>query len=95
MNKRNVIKGVVGMGVSISVGAVTSNAVKKLNVVGSCPINKVAIGVGAFVLSTVVSDIAVEHFDKKIDDIFDRIDLMKAQMEELHKEMDNAEEAGS
>lgn len=69
MNKKNIAKGIVGTVASVGVGAVVGNAIKSTTPVDITTINKVMVGAGAFVLTSLVGDVASKYTGAKIDEI--------------------------
>ena len=74
MSKIEVFKAGTKFVVSVGVGAIISNAVAFTTpVIAVGVLKKAAIGVGSFVLSSMVSDKATEYTDEKIDEFLDEI----------------------
>ena len=76
MTKLEIAKKVVGIVVSIGVGAIVSNAVKSNTPDSVGALKKVCIGVGAFVIGSMLSDIAVKHMDQTIDNTVKEVKKM-------------------
>lgn len=68
MSKLDILKGGIELLVSIGVGAIVGNAIKITADNDATKFKKVAIGVGAFVLSSMVTDAAVKYTNTRIDE---------------------------
>ena len=69
MDKKEIIKTVGGIVVSVGVGGIVGNIVKATTPASVGLIKKVCIGVGTVVLSNMATDKAVEYSTGKMDDI--------------------------
>lgn len=67
MKKLELIKTGVSIIVSVGVGAIVSNTIKSTTPDTAGTIKKVCIGIGGFVLSSMLTDEATKYTDKKID----------------------------
>lgn len=89
MSKVDVFKGATKFVVSIGVGAIVTNAVTFTTPVLAVGVmKKAAIGVGSFVLGSMLSEKAGEYTDQKIDDALEEI--KKQLSEEDQKEVKKA-----
>lgn len=87
MTKLEVVKGATKFVVSVGVGAIVSNAVAFTTpVLAVGVLKKAAIGVGSFVLSSMLSDKAGEYTDQKIDEFVD--EMKKLGNDEDSKEVE-------
>lgn len=87
MSKIDIIKGATKFVVSVGVGSIVSNAVAFTTPVMAVGVlKKAAIGVGSFVLSSMLSDKAGEYTDEKIDEIVEEV--RKLGEEESQKEVE-------
>jgi hypothetical protein len=73
MNPLSLIKTAVEITVSVGVGAVVGNAIKASTPANVLVVKRVAIGVGAFVLSSMVGDMATKYATDTIDDTAGKI----------------------
>lgn len=64
----NLVKPAIELAVSLGVGAVVGNAVKHVTPDSLNIAQKVVMGVGSFVISSAVSDIACKYATDKFDD---------------------------
>ncbi len=78
--KRNTVKNAARFIGSMAVGTLTGLLVKQ-NVVPSSTYEKIAVGIGSFILSDMVSVKAEDHIDTQIDKIFDTVDEVKNNIE--------------
>ena len=62
------VKKVTTIVVSLGVGAIVSNIVKSTTPGSVRLVNKVCIGIGAFILSSMISDQATKYTEQKIDE---------------------------
>jgi chaperone required for assembly of F1-ATPase len=67
MNWLSIGKGALGFVASIGVGNIVSNIVKSTTPANLNTFNKVTIGVGSFVLSSLVAKQVVDHMNSEID----------------------------
>jgi mannitol-specific phosphotransferase system IIBC component len=63
------VKGIAGFVASMSVGAVVSNVIVATTPKNLTTINRIAVGIGGFVLSSMVADAASEYVKNQIDEI--------------------------
>ena len=68
MKKIEMVKAVGGLVISAGVAAIVGNTVKASTPANIGAIKKLCIVVGSFVLSDMISDKAVAHAEKKVDD---------------------------
>lgn len=73
MKKLELIKTGVGIIVSVGVGGIVSNAIKSTTPDTAGTIKKVCIGIGSFVISSMLTDEATKYTDKKIDETVNQI----------------------
>lgn len=86
MSKIEVVKGATKFVVSVGVGAIVTNAVAFTTpVLAVGVLKRAAIGVGSFVLSSMLSDKAGEYTDEKIDEVVEEI--KKLSEEDAQKEV--------
>ena len=86
MNPLSLVKTVVEVVVSVGVGAVVGNAIKASTPTNTHVVKRVAIGVGGFVLSSMVGDLATKYTNETIDDTADKIKKF------MNKETETVEE---
>lgn len=86
MNKREIIKTAATFISSMAVGTLTSMMIKN-NAIPTKLTQKVAVAVGGFVLSDMISAKASEYVEKTIDDGFDMIDNLKKSMQIKHEDI--------
>lgn len=67
MNKVDMIKSVGNFVISVGVGAIVNNAIKHTSPSSVSGIKNLCVGIGAFVLSNMVSDKATTYAEGKID----------------------------
>lgn len=67
MSKVDIFKQVSSIVVSIGVGAIVGNAIKATTPAQINTIKKVCIGIGSFVLTSMVSDAVTKYSEAKID----------------------------
>lgn len=86
MSKIEVFKGATKFVVSIGVGAIVTNAVSFTTpVLAIGMLKRAAIGLGSFVLSSMVSEKATDYTDEKIDEFVE--ELKKLTEEDSQKEV--------
>ncbi len=73
MNPLNLLKAAVEIVVSVGVGAVVGNAIKASTPDSVTTLQKVMIGVGGFVLSGMVGDMATKYTSETIDDTVEKV----------------------
>lgn len=73
MNKLGLLKDVVDLVVSIGVSSVVGNAIKMTTDPESKLPKKIAIGIGGFVLSHMVADMAAKYSGEKIDSMAESV----------------------
>lgn len=84
MNPLSLVKTVVEITVSVGVGAVVGNAIKASTPAGIHVVKRVAIGVGGFVLSSMVGDMATKYATETIDETASKIkNFMKKEKPEI------------
>jgi hypothetical protein len=76
MKKIDIVKRVVGLVVSVGIGAIVTNVVKCTTPGSVGKIIRFCIGVGSFALAGAVSEKAVVYTDKQIDEVIS--DVKKA-----------------
>jgi|WetSurMetagenome_2_1015567.scaffolds.fasta_scaffold488962_1 hypothetical protein len=95
MDKVEILKLVAQFIISSAVGTVIGNAIKMTTPIQITTINKVAVGVGAFVISNVVGDIVADHaiemVEKNVTEIKENFDKLLPKKEELGSEKDTTE----
>lgn len=84
MDKRKVIKAVANFLASAATGTVVAMVLKS-NAIPTNTKEKIAVGIGGFVMSAMISDKAGEYVENQLDDIFEKIDEIKASTEEMSK----------
>jgi hypothetical protein len=89
MNAYPLIKLAADLLVSIGAGAVVSNAIKVSTPENAKAIQKIAIGVGGFVLSGMAGEMAVKYTDQNIDNA---VDQFKAAKDKVKKKLPPADE---
>ena len=68
MNKIEIVKTVVGMGVGLGVNSIVSGFITN-NISGKMDrIKRITVGLGGMALSSMVADKAIKHAEQKIDD---------------------------
>lgn len=92
MNLLSTLTGLAKYAASISVGTVVGNLVAVTTPANAKPITKMSIGLGTFILTGVISDMAMTYVEKQIFDIATMIVTAKANVEVLQapetKELD-------
>ncbi|MCX7817549.1 MAG: hypothetical protein N2317_08610 [Syntrophales bacterium] len=68
MSKLELLKKAAGIVVSVGVGAIVGNAITSTTPDTAGTIKKVCIGIGAFVLSSMITDKVSEYAENKIDE---------------------------
>lgn len=69
MKKLEIVKTIAEVVVSVGVGAIMGNAVTSTTPVNTGRLKKLCIGLGSFVVSSMVTDKAVEYTGNKINDL--------------------------
>ena len=69
MDKKETIKAVGNIIVSIGVGGIVGNVIKSTTPANMNIVKKICVGVGSMVLSSMVTDKAVEYSTGKMDDM--------------------------
>lgn len=72
MNYLGLIKQVVGLVVSLGVGAIVKNVIDHTTPYALTTLKKVGIGVGGVILSMMVSDEATKYTDRKISEMSEK-----------------------
>lgn len=80
MTKIEMIKKVGTLVVSVGVGAIVGNAIKATTPSSINTINKVCIGIGGFVLTSMVCGMATKYTEAQIDETVNEIKKMVAEM---------------
>jgi hypothetical protein len=86
MNPLAIAKTATGLVVSMGAGAVISNAIKASIPANSKVIQKVTIGIGGFVLSSMVGEMATQYVNKNIDAGIQQFQDAKAAMNQTTSE---------
>lgn len=73
MNPLNLVKTVTEVVVSVGVGAIVGNVIKASIPANTHVLKRAAIGVGGFVLSSMITDKATKYATDTIDDTVDKI----------------------
>jgi uncharacterized membrane protein YeiH len=73
MKKIEMVKTVVGVIVSIGVGAIVNNVVKSTTPFKVKTVTKICTAIGGFVLASIISDKAVDYSEKIIDKTVDAV----------------------
>lgn len=73
MNKLDILKGATEILTSIGVSAIVGNVIKLTKDPDAGKIKKIAIGFGGFVLSSMVSDKAVDYTNERIDSTAEKL----------------------
>ena len=76
MKKIDMLKKVGVIVVSVGVGAIVGNIVKSTSPASVGTIKKVCIGIGGFVLSSMISDLASKYTEQQIDNTVSEIKKM-------------------
>lgn len=79
MNKVEMVKGSIGLVVSLGVGAIVKNIVKSTADNNASALTKVCVMVGGFVLTAMASKMAVNYTDIQIDDVVTQFKEMGTQ----------------
>ena len=80
MSKIEMVKAIGGIVVSVGVAAIMGNLVKATTPVNTSLIGRVCILIGGAVLTDMVTDVAAEHAEKKMNDA---IASFKKEMSEV------------
>lgn len=87
MTKKDILKTCIKLGVSFGVGCIMTNAVAFTTPVLALGVAKrAAIGLGSFVLSSMVSEKATDYTDEKIDEIEEEVRKFIEENKEEEKE---------
>lgn len=73
MKKLELLKGGIGLLISVGVGAITGNAIKMVQPQNLNMFKKVAVGVGSLAMANMVADKTVEYFEQQWDDAATKI----------------------
>lgn len=92
MNPFAIVKLATELIVSVGAGAVVSNTIKVTTPSNTRTIQKIAIGVGGFVLSGMVGEAAVNYANKNIENGVNQFKDAKAKLEAQKKETPPTEE---
>lgn len=79
MNKIEMVKGSVGLVVSIGVNAIVNNVVKSTSDSNANALTKICITAGGFVLSMMVAKKAVDYTETEIDGVVNQFKEIVAQ----------------
>lgn len=82
MNFLSILTNLVKYGASASVGTVVGNLIAIKTPTDIKPITKISIGVGTFILSGVLSDMAMTYVETQMTDIASGLVLAKTSIEE-------------
>lgn len=84
MKKLDILKSASGLIVSAGAGAIVGNAIKMTTPADAKIMNKICIGVGGFVLSSMVGDLASKYTADSIDDAAENLkSAMNPQSESI------------
>lgn len=89
MNILPIIKAGSDLIVSMGTGAIVTNAVKATTPADLKTFQKVTIGVGAFVLSSMVGGAATQYSNSKIDETADQFKNAKESVKDAKSKQDN------
>lgn len=89
MNILPIVKAGSDLIVSMGTGAIVTNAVKATTPADLKTFQKVTIGVGAFVLSSMVGGAATQYANTKIDETTDQLKNTKEAVKEAKAKQDN------
>jgi hypothetical protein len=67
MNKLIMVKGAVGLVITVGVGAIVGNAIKATTPSNVKIITKICIGVSSLILSSMIGDFVSDYTEKQID----------------------------
>lgn len=81
MKKVDMIKAAGSIIISVGVGAIVGNVIKCTTPPSVGTIKRVCIGVGGFVLSSMIGDKTTEYAEKKVDDAVNSIKNMVKEEE--------------
>lgn len=83
MKKKDILNAGIQLVVSVGVGAIVSNAVAFTTpVLAVGVLKKACIGVGSFVLSSMLSDKATDYACDKVDEVLTEVKKLKEEDEE-------------
>jgi hypothetical protein len=90
MTPLNIITAVAKYAVSASVGTVVGNLVAVSTPTGTKPITKISIGIGTFILSGMLSDMAMTYVEAQVKQIAEEIvrtrELIETQINKTGEE---------
>ena len=81
MNPLAIVKGVATLIISAGVGTIVGNTVKHTtNSANLNLLNKVAVGVGAFALSSFIGDKVTSHLAEQVDETLEAFEEIKSEL---------------
>jgi len=86
MTALSIAKTAAGLIASLGTGAVVSNAIKASIPANSKTIQKISIGIGGFVLSSMVSEMATKYVSENIDQAAQQFKLAKENIVVIHQD---------
>lgn len=91
MNVLSTLTGIAKYAASISVGTVVGNLIAIKTPTDIKPITKLSIGLGTFILTGVLSDMAMTYVETQITDIASGLVLAKTTIEEAQEPVTTTE----
>lgn len=83
MNPLTVIKFVANLAISFGIGNIVGNVIKTNSPTNVNLLRKIAIGIGSFFLSSMITDKVVKHSEEYIDDTAQKLRDLKKSLKGL------------
>lgn len=83
MNPLDLIKLVTNAAISFGIGNVVGNVIKQNSPTNVKLVRKVAIGIGGFFLSSMITDKVSKHAEEQIDEVAEKVSKLKKSLKDL------------
>ena len=83
MNPLTITKFVANLAISFGIGNVVGNVIKQHSPTNVNLVRKIAIGIGGFFLSSMITNKVVKYAEEEIDDAVDKIGKLKKSLKDL------------
>lgn len=83
MNPLAIIKFVANLAISFGIGNIVGNVIKENSPTNVNLVRKIAIGIGGFFLSSMITDMVTKHADEYIDDTAEKMRKLKQSLKAL------------
>lgn len=83
MNPLAITKFIANLAISFGIGNVVGNVIKHHSPTNANLVRKIAIGIGGFFLSSMITDKVTKHAEEEIDDAVDKFGKLKKSLKDL------------